>query len=84
MLLYGQYVLTVLPYFLPKIPARELLVHDDGAVMVAPPSELIAVSNDSLLSALLGLNSLAAYLFRHEIWHFILTPTFGIIFILKS
>lgn len=41
-LLYGQYVSTVLPYFFPKIPARELFVHDDGAVMVALPLELIS------------------------------------------
>lgn len=40
-LLYGQYVSMVLPYFLSKIPSRELLVHDVGAVVVAPPSELI-------------------------------------------
>lgn len=40
-LLYGQYVSMVLVYFLSKIPAREVLVHDDGAVVLAPPSELI-------------------------------------------
>jgi hypothetical protein len=40
-LLYGQYVSIVLLYFVSKIPARELLVHDVGAVVVAPPSELI-------------------------------------------
>lgn len=41
-LLYGQYVSMVLLYFLSKIPARELLVHDVGAVVLAPPSELIS------------------------------------------
>lgn len=39
---YGQYVSMVLLYFLSKIPARELLVHDAGTVVLAPPSELIS------------------------------------------
>jgi hypothetical protein len=30
----------VLVYFVLKTPSREELVHDDGAVVVAPPEEL--------------------------------------------
>lgn len=82
LLLYGQYVSTFLPYLLPKIPSRELLVHDDGVVVVAPPSELTKLSV-TVICFLPGLYSLATYPFRHEVWHFVLTPFCGIIFILE-
>lgn len=40
--------MIVLEYFFAKMPAREELVHDEGAVEVAPPEEL----DDNLVNEL--------------------------------